>query len=136
MLKLSAKNLFVLGSLVCLGFSISQPANADDWRRNNGPNRGYYGYNPSYNPQGGFGNNRVDMTQNGVNAAISRGIASGRLTRGEANSLMNRQRQIDQMQARYSADGRLSRNERNKLNSKVADLQARLWQELRDRNIR
>lgn len=123
----------VAGSLIAPG-----PANADpQWQAKYYSKQRPNQYYPDYPARGRFnGNNRVDGMQNNTNAMIMRGVASGRLTQREADKLMSRQQQIDNMQARYNADGRLNSGERNKLNNEVAKLQSQLWKDMNNYNIR
>lgn len=118
----------IAGSLIAPG-----PANADpQWQSR------YYSRtrNNPYYPTGYNKNTRVDSTQNRTNVMIMQGLANGRLTQREADRLMSRQRQIDDMQARYNADGRMSSRERGKLNNEVAKMQSQLWKDLNNYNIR
>jgi hypothetical protein len=58
---------------------------------------------------------RIDQRQHVQEEQIRRGLAAGRLTRGEYRVLMREQNQIAQLETRAEADGRLTGWERNRI---------------------
>lgn len=83
---------------------------------NSGFNRPFYG-NQSFSFNGGF--------NGGINSQIQRGIASGRLTRGEADRLIRDNNKLAQLRSRLAMNG-LSWTERARLNTAIAKLEAQV----------
>lgn len=120
---------------------------------------GYNGYNPNFNNGNRFGwnnnnnynnnlawNNRissrffpfgnVDNRQASIATRLQQGIASGRLSTGEANKIQSRFDKIAQLENNLRASGnRLSFSERARLNNDLSRLNSQLSRDLRDRNI-
>lgn len=67
----------------------------------------------------------LDQRQAQLNDNINRGIAAGLITRGEAQQLQQRQRDISRREARLQASGNLNRVERERLHR---DLDALEWE--------
>jgi len=67
----------------------------------------------------------LDQRQAQLNDNINRGIAAGLITRGEAQQLQQRQRDISRREARLRASGNLNRVERDRLHR---DLDALEWE--------
>ena len=58
---------------------------------------------------------RIDQRQHVQEEQIRRGLATGRLTRGEFRDLMREQSEIARLEARAEADGRLTGWERTRI---------------------
>lgn len=86
-------------------------------------------FNQSY---GDYGiRSRIERLQQ----RIQDSVASGRLTRGEAESLRSELRQLRQLERQYSQDG-LSPGERQELQRRIQSLQQRIGTERRDGEYR
>lgn len=79
---------------------------------------------------GDFGS-RIDQLQ----ARIQANVQSGRLTRGEAESLRGELRQLRQLERQFSRDG-LSAGERNELQRRIQSMQQRIRSERTDGDYR
>ena len=62
----------------------------------------------------------INASQNQQNDRIAQGVASGELTRRETATLIQEQRQIRAMEARFKSDGILTAGEFNRLRSRQA----------------
>lgn len=82
---------------------------------------------------GGGGNLQVRIEQ--LQARIQANVQSGRLTRGEAESLRAELRQLRQLERQFSQDG-LSVTERDELQRRIQSLQQRVQSERRDGDYR
>lgn len=79
----------------------------------------------------------IDNKQAEINARIQRGIASGKLTRGEVDVIRRLQTRVDKLEARFRGnDGSLSAAERKRLNEELYLLNFDITKQLNDKNIR
>lgn len=62
----------------------------------------------------------IDNSQADIRTMIGQGMRSGRISRGEARRLENRERNIARNEARFKADGVVTQQERRQLRSELA----------------
>ncbi len=78
----------------------------------------------------------IDARQSFITQRIERGIASGRLTQREANTLIRDAQQLDALEARLKVSGRgLSLAEQQMLNAQIDQLNRKVNRELTDRQV-
>jgi hypothetical protein len=70
--------------------------------------------------QGGDRTPGIDDSQADIREMIGQGVRSGRISRGEARRLENRERNIARNEARFKADGVVTQQERRQLRSELA----------------
>ena len=76
----------------------------------------------------------IDARQAQQEARIERGVARGEITRREARTLMQGQREIARAEARAKADGRVSRIELRQLMAMLDQADAQIRQMRHDRD--
>jgi chromosome segregation ATPase len=75
----------------------------------------------------------VDRQQASIHARIGQGARQGYITQREARQLYQRERQLNQREARIKADGRVSPSERSDLQRDVASLRAEVERKMSNR---
>jgi hypothetical protein len=78
----------------------------------------------------------IDARQARQEARIERGIARGEITRWEARTLLQGQRQIARFEAHAKADGRVTREEMRQLTAMLDQADAQIRELRHDRNGR
>lgn len=143
---MKALSIAALLALITTSTFTAAPADAQNWRNNNGYNNGY-GWNNNYNG-GAYNNNgwhrrpnynsqfgNVNSRQNFIGNRIQQGIQSGRLSQREAAKIQSRYNKIADLENRLRSSGNgLSFNERARLNNDLSRLTAELNRDMRDRN--
>jgi hypothetical protein len=75
----------------------------------------------------------VDRQQANIHVRIDQGVRQGYITQREARQLYQRERQLNQREARIKADGRVSPRERTALQRDVASLRAEVERKMSNR---
>ena len=129
------KRFIAVSSLALMAvLSLSTSAEAQRGWDNRYDNQGQRGWDNRYNNQfdGRYGGG-INNTQAQLQARITAGINSGRLSNREAAKLQAKLSNIAQFEMRLRASGnRLSFNERQRLNRQLANLSSEITRDLND----
>jgi hypothetical protein len=84
----------------------------------------------------GTSTREIDATQANQEARIRDGIRDGSLTRGEARSLIQEQRRVQQLESRAKADGVITRGESAEIRRAQESASRHIYQERHDSETR
>lgn len=122
------RKLPVMLALALIGGALIAPqAQAQRWH-DGWNNYGWHDY------RGGWNNNNINREQQRLLNQMSRGLNTGRLTRGEYDMLMARYNQINTLETQLRYGG-LNPRERWRLNNQLQYFSNSLQREMRDREM-